>query len=292
MRYLVRHTTVYRYTQPVTGCHNVVHLTPRNDRGQRLLFCDLVIDPAPETLTRFTDFFGNDAAFFSIHEPHDRLRVVAVSRVALDPPTKREPPEASPAWEEAVAAMRSGGESLDAFQYLFESPFVRPLAELTEYARKSFPAGRPTVAAAWDLCRRIFAEFKYSPNYTTISTPVEEVFRTRRGVCQDFAHLMIAALRALGLPARYVSGYLRTTPVPGARVPLIGADASHAWVSLYCPGRGWVDFDPTNDAMPTDQHVTLAVGRDYDDVSPIKGVIMGGGQHRLEVGVEVRPVEA
>ncbi|VTS04408.1 transglutaminase family protein [Tuwongella immobilis] len=293
MRYMIRHTTIYRYAAPVGGCHNLVHLTPRNDRNQRLLFCDLLVTPMPETVTRFTDFFGNDVTFFSIHEPHDQLQVTALSRVAVDR-TDRGDLSASLPWEQVTQYVRNANsrEGLDAFQYLYDSPFVKANPLLLDYTRESFKPGRALLAAVWDLNHRIFKDFKYSPMTTTLATPVEEVFRSRRGVCQDFAHLMIACMRSIGIAARYVSGYLRTTPAKDSRGNLlIGADASHAWVSVFDPHRGWVDFDPTNDLMPSDQHITLGWGRDYDDVSPIKGVILGGGQHRLEVGVEVKPVE-
>jgi len=296
MKYAIRHVTTYKYSSVVSGCHNVLHLTPRETGRQKHEKWEVEVSPEPEWSAEFGDYFGNEAMFFSIHQPHELLRVTAsgvlnVGAFAVDV-------EKSPPWEEVRSAVRAhqGDDALDAFQYLWDSPFIKASPTLGGYARVSFPAGRPFLAGVMDLTHRIFREFKYKPQSTTISTPLEEVFEKRAGVCQDFAHLMIGGLRSMGLPARYVSGYLRTfPPKPDPAKPkvpiLVGADASHAWLSVYCPGVGWVDFDPTNDVIPSDLHITLAWGRDYDDVSPIKGVVIGGGEHRLEVGVEVKPLE-
>jgi transglutaminase-like putative cysteine protease len=201
-------------------------------------------------------------------------------------------PDATLSWEEVRRWLHDGiGEQvLDPNQYLFSSPYVPVSAALADYARPSFPPGRPLLAAALDLTRRIHQDFEYDSDATTVSTPVEEVLQQRRGVCQDFSHLQIACLRSLGIAARYVSGYMLTMPPPG-QPRLIGVDASHAWVSVYCPDLGWVDLDPTNDLMVDTLHVTVACGRDFSDVSPIHGVILGGGEHELEVQVTVRPVE-
>jgi len=293
VKYAVRHVTTYRYAAQVSGCHNLVHLTPRQGPNQQLFRWELEILPEPETTSTFEDYFGNDATFFTIHQSHQQLQISATSTVAVEKSTVEV--EKSPPWEEVRASVRAHGQddTLDAFQYLWDSPFVKSSGIYAGYAKPSFVPGRPFLVAVQDLNRRIFEEFKYKPATTTIATPMEEVFEKRIGVCQDFAHLMICCLRSLGFAARYVSGYLRTLPPKPdptkPKVPmLIGADASHAWLAVYCPGIGWVDFDPTNNLIVSDQHITLAWGRDYDDVSPIKGVVIGGGEHKLEVGVSVQ----
>jgi transglutaminase-like putative cysteine protease len=262
-------------------------VTPRRTPGQLPLRTQLLIEPSPAVLVSRPDYFGNTSHFFSLEESHGRLSVTAVSEVDV---TGVEPPAAglTPSWETVRAAVRrdTSRDGLEALAYTFESPFVRIEPEVVAYAEPSFRPGRPMLEAAFELTQRIQRDFKYEPGATSIATPLSEVMRVRRGVCQDFAHLEIAMLRAFGLPARYVSGYLRTRPPPG-RPRLIGADQSHAWLSLYCPGFGYVDLDPTNGSMPTDDHVTVAWGRDFGDVSPLKGVILGGGQHSLRVSVDV-----
>jgi transglutaminase-like putative cysteine protease len=229
--------------------------------------------------------------FFTLREPHGRLTVEASSELevkALEAPDLSR----SPHWETVPQSLEdeTSVEVLDAYQFVFNSQRVGASAELAAYARDSFPAGRPVLEAVRDLTRRINQDFRFDTKATEVTTPVETFFEKRRGVCQDFAHMQIACLRSLGLPARYVSGYLRTMPPPG-RTRLTGADASHAWCSAWCPGTGWVDFDPTNDCLPSDGHVTLAWGRDYSDVSPIHGVLVGGARHTLHVGVDVIPDE-
>ena len=294
MIYRVQHATTYVYSQPVSMCHNEAHLTPRNRADQSLLFSELAVDPAPEGVTTYRDYFGNDVTFFTVQHPHEKLVVTAESlvevRAALEPAEQPVAPQ-STAWERVGELLREHRtpETLDALQYVFESPFVKPSESLAAYARASFAPGRPIVEAALELAQRMHREFKYDQTATTIATPIEEVLAHREGVCQDFAHVMIGCLRSLGLPARYVSGYLRTR-VKDEDPALVGADASHAWISVYCGGLGWLDFDPTNNALPAGHHVTLAWGRDYDDVSPIKGVILGGGDEQtIQVAVNVRP---
>ncbi|MFZ0742963.1 MAG: transglutaminase family protein [Terracidiphilus sp.] len=198
----------------------------------------------------------------------------------------------SPAWEEVVRTLPAdrGPEALDAFQFRFESPRIRLQPEFQKYAQKSFTPGRPLVEGLLDLTSRIHRDFRFDARVTTVRTTVEEVFRKKRGVCQDFAHFQIACLRSLGLSARYVSGYLRTYPPPG-QPRMVGADASHAWVSAYCPGIGWIDVDPTNDVVPSTGHVTIAWGRDFGDVSPLHGLILGGGAHTLKVAVDLETIE-
>jgi transglutaminase-like putative cysteine protease len=271
----------------VSLCHNVVRLTPRACARQACDRSRLLVDPPPAVLQQRIDYFGNHATFFTVQEPHRRLTVTAESDGAWQLVPEPVPATTLP-WEQ-VRGLLPGDRSeavLDACQYTFESTHVQTSPELLAYAAPSFPVGRPILEGAADLMTRIHTDFKYDPTATTVSTPVHEVLTHRRGVCQDFAHLQIACLRSLGLAARYVSGYLVTRPPPG-RPRLIGADASHAWLSVFCPGLGWVDLDPTNDVMPSERHITLGWGRDYDDVSPTRGVILGGGRQTIAVGVDV-----
>jgi transglutaminase-like putative cysteine protease len=247
----------------------------------------LTIDPHPQYLTSRVDYFGNRAHVFMVQHPHKSLMMKAVSRVSTSAPTVPDP-EGTPAWESVVTGLRAyeTPEALTAYQYVFESPLVHIPPGIRDFAIESFPSGRPVLHAALDLNRRIFKEFAYDKTSTTIDTPIEQVLAQRKGVCQDFSHLAIACFRSLGLAARYVSGYLETLPPPG-KPKLVGADASHAWVSVFVPGTGWVDLDPTNNLIPGERHITLAWGRDYGDVTPVKGVVMGGGMHTLAVNVDV-----
>ena len=290
MIYDVRHKTVYRYTLPVSMSHHLLHLEPRDTGHQRVEWFAIRIDPEPGFDDRSTDAFGNPTRTITLDQSHDKLVIEAESRVHLAP---RDLPEAlaTPPWED-VAALRMAAmddPSMDASRFAFASPFAEPDDALEHYARESFTPGRPILDAAIELNRRIFRDFIFDASATTIATPVAEVFAKRRGVCQDFSHLMLACLRAIGLPARYQSGYLLTRP-PEGQERLVGADASHAWVSVYVPRTGWVELDPTNDCLPMQEHVTLAWGRDYSDVSPIGGIVYGGGLHDPEVAVDVIPV--
>jgi transglutaminase-like putative cysteine protease len=250
----------------------------------------LRINP-PASPTERTDYFGNQLSFFTVQEPHERLVVEAQSEVTIDEQKPR--PEQSITWEAVARSLPEdhSSEALEAYQFVFESPRIRPSAQLAVYALESFTPGRQFVEALLDLNGRIYKDFRFDAKATSVRTPTEEVFRKGRGVCQDFAHLEIACLRSLNLPARYVSGYLRTYPLPG-KARLVGADASHAWVSAYCPGMGWIDVDPTNNVVPSYNHVTLAWGRDYGDVSPLRGLILGGRDHTLKVAVDVEPIDA
>ncbi len=287
MTYRVTHTTSYRYGKVVSLCHNLVHLTPRTYARQTCLLNRLQVTPAPKLCVEQADFFGNRATYFMVEEPHEHLTLTAVSETNVLPFTAPQA-SATPPWESVrgFLAEDHSPQGLEARQFVFDSRYVKASAELAAYATPSFPADRPVLEAARDLTRRIYQDFRYDPRATTVSTPLHEVLELRHGVCQDFAHLQIGCLRALGLSARYVSGYLRTYPPPGQE-RLVGADASHAWLSVYCPGFGWVDLDPTNDLIPSDGHLVLAWGRDYDDVSPVKGVNLGGGRHSVAVGVDV-----
>ena len=285
MQYQVTHTTNYEYSEPVLLCQNLAHLTPRSVAEQQCWLSDLSITPQPAVMSNRIDYFGNPATFFTVQEPHRQLMLTASHLVEV---LVRPPPAPAPPWElvrDQLLIDRTPAV-LDAFQFAFGSRYAQPSAELSEYALTSFGAGRPLLEAVLELTKRIHSDFVYDPKATTVATPLHEVFARRRGVCQDFAHLQIACLRSLGLAARYVSGYLCTNP-PADQPRLIGADATHAWLSVFCPGQGWIDVDPTNDQVPVDKHILLAWGRDYDDVSPIKGVILGGGQHVVKVGVHV-----
>lgn len=290
MKYKVTHTTTYEYSETVPLCQNEARLAPRNLPGQVCRYHRLVIRPEPASLGRRIDYFGNTVHFFSIHAGHRRLSVTSISKLDLERPA---PPLVSPAWEsvrESLGRDRSL-PGLDAYQFCFDSPHAAGGEALAEYAGASFLPGRPIIEAAAELNRRIHADFTYDTTATTVSTPLEEVFRKRRGVCQDLAHVALGCLRSLGLSARYVSGYLRTHPL-GQQPQLVGADASHAWIAVYCGPAGWVDFDPTNNVeVVGEDHITVAWGRDYGDVCPINGTYIGGGQHNVNVAVTVAPLE-
>lgn len=289
-RFRVSHTTEYAYASPVPICHNLVHLRPRSLAHQICKSFRLEIDPIPTHVQDGLDYFGNHTSFFSIVRSQHGLRITGISEIEKSTPDEI-PLSKTPAWEmvrEGFHATRTS-DSLAAYQFAFPTPRVPILAELAEYSRKSFTPGRPIGEAAVDLTKRIFEDLEYDPKATTVSTPIEEVFRERHGVCQDFAHLQIGCLRSIGLAARYVSGYLRTTPPPG-KPRLVGADASHAWLAVYTGDGGWLDLDPTNNLVPTNDHITIGWGRDYDDVCPIRGVIVGGGSHRMKVSVDVEPL--
>ncbi|MGI9075476.1 MAG: transglutaminase family protein [Bryobacteraceae bacterium] len=291
MTYRILHKTTYLYKYPVSVGNHVACLTPRSLPYHRCIRHELRISP-PAKPTERTDYFGNQLTFFTIQEPHERLVVEAHSEVVVDD-QKESRPEQSMMWEEAASGLPEdhSARSLEAYQFVFESPRIRPSAQLAAYALQSFTPRRQFVEALLDLNGRIYKDFQFDAKATSVRTPTEEVFRKRRGVCQDFAHLEIACLRSLNLAARYVSGYLRTYPPPG-RARLVGADASHAWVSAYCPDIGWMDVDPTNNVVPSCNHVTLAWGRDYGDVSPLRGLILGDRDHTLKVAVDVEPIDA
>ena len=291
MTYQIVHKTTYKYKHPVSLGNHVAYLTPRSQPHHTCTSHELLVTPEPVALIERDDYFGNLVTLFTVQEPHAELNIEARSRVVIDGPAVLWPRDSLP-WEEVVEWLRGdvGPEGLNAYEFVFESARVRPGAEFAAYASQSFSPARPLTAAVLDLTARIYKDFRFDSKATNVRTSPEEVLRLRRGVCQDFAHLQVACLRSLGLAARYVSGYLRTYPPPG-RARLVGADASHAWVSVYCPGTGWLDVDPTNNLAPSDSHVTLAWGRDYSDVSPVRGVILGGRDHELDVGVEMEPLE-
>jgi transglutaminase-like putative cysteine protease len=292
MIYKIVHRTTYRYKYPVSVGTHVACLKPRALPHHKLSRSELRIQPRPSTRTERVDFFGNVLCFFTIREPHRELMVEARSEVRIEGNATPRPQPPLP-WEEAARSVAHDHSpaGLEAYQFRFESPRIRVRPEFADYALQSFTPGRPMPEALLDLTARIHKDFRFDSKATSVRTPVEEVFKKRRGVCQDFAHVQIACLRSLNLAARYVSGYLRTYPPPG-QPRLVGADASHAWVSAYCPGIGWLDVDPTNNLVPSNGHVTLAWGRDYGDVSPLRGLILGGGAHKLQVGVDMEPLDS
>lgn len=294
--YHILHETSYAYSQPVHLSHQMLRLTPRSLPWQSCTSHAIRITPEPLNLRMFLDSFGNPLQSFSLEQDHSGLSAFAESWVELE---ARPLPVATLPWEQVRDAIdyRAGRsllpDDLLATHYLFESQHVRIKREFARYAAACFTPGRPLLEGVQSLMQRIFTEFTFDPSATTVSTPVTEVFANRRGVCQDFAHFMLSCLRSLGLAARYVSGYLVTEPPPG-QARLIGADASHAWVSVYCPamdgGRGlWIDADPTNGIFPDISHITLGWGRDFLDVSPLRGVLIGGGEQTMKVAVTVTP---
>jgi transglutaminase-like putative cysteine protease len=292
MLYEVSHRTTYRYSMPVSFSHHRVHLTPRPCPRQTCLRSALLISPTPTSHANSVDYFGNPVTYVTLQEQHIQLTLHARSVIDVSG-VRAADAEATMPWELVFETLLrdTGVEALDAIQYAFDSPYtVAKTADIAAYGERSFPPGRPVLAGALDLTRQIFTDFAYDPVATTVSTPLRDVFAARRGVCQDFAHLQIACLRALRIPARYVSGYILTIP-PEGEEKLIGADASHAWLSVWCGAPvGWVDLDPTNNLLVSEEHVTLGWGRDFGDVSVVKGAIFGGGAHTIEVAVDVVPM--
>ncbi len=336
MIYRVSHLTEYVYRQPVSSSHHQLHLLPRAHKHQMNRWEELSVDPAPARQHHRLDYFGNRTTHVEILEPHRRLAVLSRSEIDISP-RPAPVPNSSPPWETVRDRVRQDVtvDQLAAYEFSFASPYVQLSPGIVDFASKSFVPGRPIVDAAVDLMHRIHSEFVYDSTATNVSTPVDEVLAHRRGVCQDFAHLALSCLRVLGLPGRYVSGYL-VTAVPG-QPRLIGGDASHAWFQVYCPGPreaqgqaqsstqgqgpwqgqspwqgqgpwqdqnqpqgqgapgqdqddNWIDLDPTNDVVPSDKHIMVACGRDFGDVTPLQGVILGGGRHTLRVMVDVAPL--
>lgn len=281
----------------------MLHLAPRTRSRQIVHRHALLASPTPTVTQSGVDYFGNPTTYLTVEDPHETLSIASTARVEIDDDVRPPPPERTMAWDalrdllaeakndDLKSSLYDANDRtvLDIQQYMFDSPFTGAKMAL-EYAKPSFRPGQPVLAASADLMRRIFEDFTYEGGVTDIYTPVDHVLEERRGVCQDFAHLQIACLRALHLPARYVSGYLLTHP-PEGEEKLVGSDASHAWVSVWTPEYGWVDLDPTNNILPHAEHITVAWGRDYGDVSPINGIVLGGGEQDVEVAVDVRPVE-
>ena len=294
MEYLVRHRTTYRYLQDVSySCHEA-HLGLRETPQQQVISSELVLDPPPASRSRRRDYFGNPCEWFTLDQPYSVLEVLAQSQVRVSPPPERDA-ATSESWEAVRLLLEEAAdaESRDAVQFIFDSPLTSFKTNVAVYAQVSFPKDMPILAGAIDLMRRIHEDFRYDTTVTDATTPVDRVFQLRAGVCQDLAHVGIACMRSLGLPARYVSGYLLTHPAPGQE-RMLGADASHAWFSVWAPSivpgeGGWVDLDPTNNVLVGESHVTIAYGRDYGDVAPLNGIILGGHDHLIEVGVDVIP---
>ena len=294
MRLQVLHETHYRYSSPVVLSQQLLHLTPRTLPWQACRAHRVTIEPQPGEFDQREDYYGNPTVHVLLAAPHEELLVRAESEVSVEPREQAALAAPQTPWEpvrDRLHALETP-PLLEPAEFVYESPHVETWRELAEYAAKSFLSGRGTLEAALDLARRIHKDITFDKKATSVSTPLRQVLKQRRGVCQDFAHLMIGCLRTHGLAARYVSGYILTDPPPG-RPRLIGADASHAWVSAYCgEDAGWVDIDPTNDCVVDDEHVTLGWGRDFGDVTPMRGVILGGGEQELEVRVTVAPVDA
>jgi transglutaminase-like putative cysteine protease len=284
MIFHVTHITRYVYETAVSHGFNEVRLTPRDFPGQHVRESTIRVEPQPAFMHRRKDYYGNDVTSFEVLERHERLEAVAESLVEIMPESREPMPVIS--WEEARdrIAAESDPDSIAASEFIYTSPYVPAVPQLADYAKKTFTAQRPLIESVRELTKRIREEFTYLPKSTSIDVPLADVLRDRKGVCQDFAHVMIGALRSMRLAARYVSGYVK----PGPKVQ--GAQASHAWVAVFVPGSGWWGFDPTNDLMVADSHVTVAWGRDYGDVAPVKGITLGGGGQTVEVEVYVKPV--
>lgn len=292
MNYRIRHQTAYQYSEPTAVSYNEVRLCPRTINAQLLISKTITVDPMPTELRERVDYFGNPIWFFSISQPHKALTVTVESHVRIQNHSGTLDLSRSPAWEVARDQLQTtaDADTISASEFSMNSLLIKAAPELNAYAVASFTPGRPLMAAVYDLMQRIYHDFEFKPGFTDTSTPLAEVLEHRRGVCQDFAQLAIGCLRSMGFPARYVSGYIETLPPPG-KEKLKGADASHAWFSAYIPGYGWLDFDPTNNQIPSNQHIIVAYGRDFSDVTPIKGVIFSAGKHKLSVSVDVERME-
>jgi transglutaminase-like putative cysteine protease len=288
MYHTITHKTDYTYPDAVSLCHNIVRLTPRSTNKQFCKKSEIIIIPQPDVLLEYEDFFGNKLVYFAIEKEHKKLSVHVISEIEKITATEENQPQNNPvAWEEVCKLTTTIAASIiDVKQFIAATPMTMADEAITAYAILSFPPGKSLFEGSKNLMTRIFTDFTFESGFTTISTPLSVVMKERKGVCQDFAHLAIACLRSLGLPARYVSGYIETIPPPGVE-KLVGVDASHAWFSVYIPGSDWVDFDPTNNLLPSDQHITIGWGRDYADITPLKGVIMSSGRHELKVSVNV-----
>lgn len=296
MLYSIIHDTTYKYEEGVTFCHNIAILKPKNFRGQKLESYELSITPKPTSFSERIDFFGNTITRFSIQTYHKELKVIAKSKVKRNYSEEFQIAssyEAKSLTLKEICSMMEGvdDEILDARQYQLESVLINNInEEIKSYAEVSFKKNRSVYEASYELMERIFKDFEFNTEVTNVATPISEVIKSKKGVCQDFAQIAIACLRSVNLPARYVSGYIETLPPPG-KEKLIGTDASHAWFSVFIPTFGWVDFDPTNNQQPKNQHIVVAWGRDYYDVAPLKGVLFSSGKSELTVSVDIRPAQ-
>jgi transglutaminase-like putative cysteine protease len=293
MIYSVSHSTEYLYDNYVNYCHNLAILKPRETPEQQILEYDIDIKPVTNEISERTDFFGNNVTRFSIQYPHNKLCVTTRAKISRNYiPYKNDLFSASfkkiTLLEAINELQKTDNEILDARQFILESPNIRKISnEIKEYSAISFQPNRPIFNSAFELMGRIHSDFQFLPGYTNISTPINNVFLDKKGVCQDFAQVAIACIRSVGLPARYISGYINTYS-PNGKEKLAGADASHAWLSMYIPDFGWIDFDPTNNQIAENQHIVLAWGRDYYDVPPLKGVIYSNGKHEMKVAVDIK----
>ncbi|MES1222899.1 MAG: transglutaminase family protein [Bacteroidota bacterium] len=291
MLYSVEHITKYQYHEQVSLCHNIAALAPRNTNKQTCKAFNIIISPLPEVLEEHVDFFGNKLYYFVIEQEHEELTVTVRSQVEKINVTDALSTYPSQSWE-AVRDMllASAGEYIEEKQFTFPTEITGTTPEIKIYAERSFTTGRPLFEAVHDLIKNIYTDFTFTTGFTTVSTPLSVVMKERKGVCQDFAHLAISCIHSMGLPARYVSGYLETL-APAGKEKLTGVDASHAWISVFIPGMGWVDFDPTNNQLANEQYITIGWGRDYFDIIPLKGVIMSSNPHELTVSVDVKRLE-
>ena len=290
MKFEISHRTSYQYRAPVAQSHHTIHLKPRESDRQTVIHHSLLIEPAPVSRTEIIDSFGNSAVLLRIEDEHTEF--IVHSRSTIDMKAAPIPDlSQSPPWEDVGSSTRwpDGSVNFGVRQFMCRSRHAPVNPDIMRFAQGSFQPGRPLLDGAMHLTRRIFEDFTFDPKATDVSTPIARVLDMRRGVCQDFAHLAIAAHRAMGIPARYVSGYLMTRPPPG-QAKLKGADASHAWLSVWSGAQGWIDFDPTNGIVPKGEHITVAYGRDYDDISPISGVLLGGGDQAMTISVDVDAV--
>jgi transglutaminase-like putative cysteine protease len=293
MVFKLSHTTSYKYENGVTFCHNIATLKPKTMIGQTLIDYKLEISPTPTEISEKVDFFGNTVTRFSIQKHHNELKVTAISQVLKDssllPNIISNPARHITLQDSLVALKGHDTDILDAKQFAFESVLISNInSEIKDYAEVSFKPNRSVFDASYELMQRIYKDFEFDPEFTNVATPIHEVMKEKKGVCQDFAQIAIACLRSVGLAAKYVSGYIETIP-PAGKEKLVGADASHAWFSVYIPTFGWVDFDPTNNQIPKNQHIVVSWGRDYYDVPPLKGVIYSTGKNKMEVSVDIRP---
>ncbi|VUD64865.1 Protein-glutamine gamma-glutamyltransferase [Thalassocella blandensis] len=292
MKYRVKHITEYLYSDSVSHCYNLAHMIPRTTRRQKCTRTDVQVSPSTSFASKREDYFGNMSYHFEIQRRHSELEITVTSDVDTKPQYSEPQLDFGMTVSDArkLLAESKGAELLLAREFSLTSPMVRASDFLREYAAASFAEERPLLSCVMDLTSRIYKEFKYCPESTTVATPLSEVMANKRGVCQDFAHLQIGCLRAMGFPAKYVSGYIETLPPPGQE-KLVGADASHAWISVFSPGEGWVEFDPTNNCLAGEQHIITAWGRDYFDVTPLRGTIFGGGENPvLNISVDVARV--
>ena len=292
MKYRIRHVTEYNYTDQVSHCYNLAYMTPRSSLRQKCVWSDIRVDPPTAIRAKREDYFGNHSYHFEIQQPHTRLTITATSEVETGYQNSAPHLDIGITCAEArhLLATDKTADLLLAKEFLYDSPLIKVNDALQDYAAPSFQDDRSLLSCVLDLTGRIYNDFNYCQQSTTVATPIHEVLENRRGVCQDFAHLQIGCLRAMGFPAKYISGYIETLPAPGGE-KLVGSDASHAWISVYSPTEGWVEFDPTNNCVAADQHIITAWGRDYLDVTPLRGIIFGGGENPvLSVSVDVTKI--